>query len=176
MRETPTAGEITREDAIAQSNAYCARVLHIHGENPPDAAFQRWVTDYWRPRFAAQSGVSERLKAEEEKRQRRANRIKAQIRMDERRRIENHSMEAAKYTQQYMRTLLSEIADEHGFTPDEIKAKVRARKWAKPRQIFCYRAAIEGGLSTPTIGKFLGRDHSTVMYSIDRERKVRKVV
>lgn len=50
------------------------------------------------------------------------------------------------------------------YKADKLGVKSRSRKSinVRPRQMF-YKAAIEQGFSTKKIGRFLGRDHSTVV-------------
>lgn len=59
--------------------------------------------------------------------------------------------------------ILAKVVEMYGFSADLIRSGSHSRAIAWPRQHFMF-LAIEGGYSTPRIGKFLGRDHSTVIY------------
>lgn len=51
----------------------------------------------------------------------------------------------------------------------DLLGKDRAARLVRPRQLFMLRAA-EAGFSTMRIGRFLGRDHTTVMHGIRAAR------
>jgi hypothetical protein len=72
----------------------------------------------------------------------------------------------------FMRDILAEVCAEYGITPEEIKGPGRKRYHAVPRQEFMLRCH-ETGRSLPEIGRFLGRDHTTVLHGcrVARERR-----
>lgn len=65
--------------------------------------------------------------------------------------------------------LLSLVAAEWHTTVDALTGKSRARQIAEPRQIAMYLLRNETNASLPQIGEALGgRDHTTIMYGIDK--------
>jgi len=163
----------TTVDAIEQNHAFCARMLLVHAENPPDAAFANAIENYWRPKFASQYDVRRKVEEQAAKRKAKVDRIKAQIRMDEARLIANKAKdisEIGKLRKKYLDGLSAEVAADHGLTQPELLSKIHRRQWSLARQEFCYRAAMEGALSTPAIGKYMKRDHSTILYAIEQYR------
>jgi chromosomal replication initiation ATPase DnaA len=61
------------------------------------------------------------------------------------------------------------IAHKNGLTVDHFKAHDRHRPVAWPRQEFML-AAHEAGYSMPEIGRFLNRDHTTILHGIRQAR------
>ena len=66
------------------------------------------------------------------------------------------------------------IANTHGLTVDRFKARDRHREVAWPRQEVML-AAHRAGYSMPQIGRFLGRDHTTVLHGI-RQAEAREAL
>ncbi len=65
------------------------------------------------------------------------------------------------------------VADYYTLTPTIIYEKTRKKEVVKPRQIIMYILREDVGISYPTIGEQLGgRDHTTVIHSCDRVRKM----
>lgn len=52
-----------------------------------------------------------------------------------------------------------------GTTPEEVFGESRTRKSTGPRQVLMYLAYDRFGLGYAPIGRFFGRDHTTVMYA-----------
>ncbi len=66
-------------------------------------------------------------------------------------------------------SVLSVVAKEYKLTPDRLISRDRSRAVALPRQVAMYLMRQEIDISLPQIGKEIGgRDHSTVMYAIDK--------
>lgn len=63
------------------------------------------------------------------------------------------------------RTALEEIAERHGFTLEILQGKGRFAKQVAAR-VECYRLLVGRGWSTPRIGRFFNRDHSTVVWAL----------
>jgi chromosomal replication initiator protein len=65
--------------------------------------------------------------------------------------------------------VINEIASIYGFTPEEIRSKKRSAAISTARQIAIYVVHKTTGLSYVEIGKqFGGRDHSTIVYAINK--------
>ncbi len=64
------------------------------------------------------------------------------------------------------------VADNYNITPEDIKGKSRLSKIAVPRQIAMYICRIYLEESLPKIGnEFGGKDHTTVMHSVNKIKK-----
>lgn len=72
----------------------------------------------------------------------------------------------AESRRERMRAILAEVADKHGVTPEAIQGRSCAREVSNARQEAMHRLYDLGWLSTPHIGRFLNRDHSTVVYGL----------
>ena len=68
------------------------------------------------------------------------------------------------------------VADYYHITVDDLKSKKRSNQIAFPRQVAMYLTRVLTNESFPKIGiEFGGRDHSTVMHSIDKiEKEINK--
>ncbi len=65
------------------------------------------------------------------------------------------------------------VADYYNINPTVIYEKTRKKEVVKPRQIIMYILREDVGISYPTIGEQLGgRDHTTVIHSCDRVKKM----
>ena len=77
-----------------------------------------------------------------------------------------------------LREVIQEVADEHGLMVEDFQGKKRYRRVAWPRQE-AMAAAHRAGFSLHEIGKFLGRDHTTVLAGIrahkDRTEHAREI-
>ena len=77
--------------------------------------------------------------------------------------------------------LIAEILEDYtGITVDQIKSKSRVREVTQIRQLLCYLAGELTNDSLKQIGRFINRDHSTVIHSkrttldlLETDRKVR---
>lgn len=65
-----------------------------------------------------------------------------------------------------LRHLLRAVADKHGITVAEIMSGERWKHIVLARHEFCYLARVEIGRSLPAIGRFIHRDHSTVLHAV----------
>ena len=64
------------------------------------------------------------------------------------------------------------VADQYGIDPGDIKSKKRSQDIALPRQIVMYLCNKCIGMSSTEIGRYLERDHSTVIHGIDKMAEV----
>jgi chromosomal replication initiator protein len=64
---------------------------------------------------------------------------------------------------------IEEIAQEHGFTAEDILGKSRFRMLVKVRRK-CVVMLREKGYSTTEIGRIMNRDHSTIVTSLQKSR------
>ena len=64
------------------------------------------------------------------------------------------------------------VANHYNITVEDLKSKKRKASVALPRQIAMYICRTELGESFPKIGiEFGGKDHTTVMHSVDKIKK-----
>jgi hypothetical protein len=67
------------------------------------------------------------------------------------------------------------VAEFYGITRADILSKCRATKFTFPRQVAAYLAKEITGLSLPDIGRrFSGRDHTTILYSVNKVAALRE--
>lgn len=59
------------------------------------------------------------------------------------------------------------ISECFGITIEDLRGKSRESKYIIPRQLFCWYCAKICGYKLIRIGRFLNRDHSTIMHSRD---------
>ncbi len=65
--------------------------------------------------------------------------------------------------------ILAIVGEQFGLSLEQLASKSRSRHVAYPRQLAMYLLRAETDLSLPQIGEVLGgRDHSTVMYGVDK--------
>ena len=65
------------------------------------------------------------------------------------------------------RSIIQEVAMDHGIMPGDLRATTRRRPVALARQEAMYRLRVERGFSSAKIGQFLGqRDHTTVLHGV----------
>lgn len=74
-----------------------------------------------------------------------------------------------------MRDLLPVVAEHYNVPPQEIMGVSRKRKYAKPRQIFCWLCRVKLDKTFPEIGRFLSRDHTTIIHAARKCREERWV-
>ena len=72
-----------------------------------------------------------------------------------------------------MEQIAIEIEEEFGVTLDELKSKSRIRSIVEARHLFCYFAH-ERGYTYTYIGKFINRDHSSVINGKSNVTDLRK--
>lgn len=69
---------------------------------------------------------------------------------------------------------LTAIARAHGLTVPQMKSKSRFREFVAARREAYRYLHEEEGWSTPQIGRYFGRDHSTVLWAIDHSGRVER--
>ena len=67
-----------------------------------------------------------------------------------------------------MQVILEEVAAKHGLAPTAILSVRRQVSLVRARHEAFYRCVYETTNSYPTIGRFFGRDHTTVLYGARR--------
>lgn len=67
-----------------------------------------------------------------------------------------------------MRTVLAEVSREYQIHADELKSESRRMVVTLPRQIAMWRMSVEQYRNASEIGRFLNRDHSTVLHAIKK--------
>ena len=71
--------------------------------------------------------------------------------------------------------ILSEVARTYNTTPEELRGMTRKANISKARQVCIYIIREITGMSTDEIGQeFSGRDHSTIVYSLQNIQKLIK--
>jgi chromosomal replication initiator protein len=75
-----------------------------------------------------------------------------------------------------LKRCLSVICSYYGVTPEELKSRSRMQRLAVPRHHFCwvvYRNRLD--VSYPMIGRFLGKDHTTIVHSVSKFEEIKHV-
>lgn len=67
-----------------------------------------------------------------------------------------------------MDAILSGVARQHGVTVADLKGPGRARRYAYPRFEAMHALMSVGVWSSLTVGKYLNRDHTTVLYGVNK--------
>lgn len=62
---------------------------------------------------------------------------------------------------------IAEIADEHGYTVEDILGPCRHKHLVSVRHQ-CFAMFYDRGYSTPEIGRIMNRDHSTVCHALNK--------
>lgn len=72
-----------------------------------------------------------------------------------------------------MPDILRAVAETYDVSVEDIRGGARTRDLVTPRHIFCYlaRELLSENFSLTAIGRFLGRDHTTVLHAVARVRK-----
>lgn len=181
MRGIPAADNyreidvVTRRDQIELSHRLLARLLKYHGDNPPDAesalavhAFDdRLLGEKREAARKARQAEIDRLRAIEEAR--RAILLRQDVFHEKRATV--GSIDTVERPKR-MIDVAVEVAAKHGITVADLKMRWRRRHLVIARQEVCYRMAKECNRSTTQIGQFLGgRDHTTVIHSIQQYEK-----
>lgn len=63
--------------------------------------------------------------------------------------------------------ILQKVCDASGIMPHDILSKTKKREVVIVRQLFCYLTMTYYNYTLVQIGRFLNRDHSTVIYSVN---------
>lgn len=66
------------------------------------------------------------------------------------------------------REIAAQVCEQHGLTFNDLKGPRRTVKISLARHILMYRLRHELGISTPQIGQFLNRDHTSVLHALKR--------
>lgn len=66
--------------------------------------------------------------------------------------------------------LFEQVCARHDLPSWRVKGKETARRFSYARQEFMFRAMLSG-VSSTSVGAFLGRDHATVLYGADEHYK-----
>lgn len=69
-----------------------------------------------------------------------------------------------------MRSIVEATAVDHGVASGDIMARDRTTEVAMARQDAYHRIQATGRFSYPAIGRFFGRDHTTVLHGVRRHR------
>lgn len=68
-----------------------------------------------------------------------------------------------------MQNCLRAVCSVYGVTPKDIHSRSRRVEFVLPRQHFCwvvYRNRLD--ISYPMIGRFLGKDHTTIVHAVEK--------
>lgn len=63
--------------------------------------------------------------------------------------------------------IVTTVVDHYGLTVDELRSKNRRRHIVKPRQIAIYLGGFFTKLTLTYIGEYFGKDHTTILHSIN---------
>lgn len=63
--------------------------------------------------------------------------------------------------------ILQKVCDASGIMPHDILSKTRKREVVIARQLFCYLTMTYYNFTLVQVGRFLSRDHSTVIHSVN---------
>lgn len=78
-------------------------------------------------------------------------------------------------TQREIERVIVQVAAAFGCTPEQLRARSKARVFTLPRHLAMYIANAQTGASLPTLGKaFGGRHHTTVLYALERIDQLRE--
>lgn len=69
-----------------------------------------------------------------------------------------------------MAEIISDVAIAYGLTVDELKGPDRSQRTSVPRQHAMWIMAKQPHLSFPKIGRFLSRDHTTIVHGVSRHQ------
>lgn len=70
-----------------------------------------------------------------------------------------------------LRSLLRQTARDHHVSAADLKGPTRRRVIVHARQDFCYRAYSQTAQTYPAIGRFINRDHTTVLHAVRAHAK-----
>lgn len=70
-----------------------------------------------------------------------------------------------------MKELLPVVAEYYNVPPHEILGRSRKAKYTKPRQVFCWLCRLRLDKTYPQIGRFLNRDHTTIIHACRKCRE-----
>ena len=70
------------------------------------------------------------------------------------------------------KAIADEVCKKHGIQMQFIRGENRSKPTCAARHELCYRLYTETGMSYPQIGRFLSKDHSTVLHSVRRHKAI----
>lgn len=70
-----------------------------------------------------------------------------------------------------MGRLAKEICERHGITGHELRGTLRRRHLTAARHEFCWRAVNELGFQMTQVGKYLHKDHTTVLHGVRKYKE-----
>lgn len=70
-----------------------------------------------------------------------------------------------------MKELLPVVADYYNTQPSDILSISKLAKHTKPRQVFCWLCRLKLEKTYPEIGRFLKRDHTTIIHAVRKCRE-----
>lgn len=70
-----------------------------------------------------------------------------------------------------MDAIVHAAAEAYGITVDDLKGRSTRKEFARPRQHAMYLMAQYSHLSLPMIGRFFGRDHTTVLHGVQAHER-----
>lgn len=70
-----------------------------------------------------------------------------------------------------MRELLPVVAEYYNVTVQDMMGHSRQVKYAKPRMVFYWMCRLKLEKTFPEIGRFMNRDHTTILYGARRCRE-----
>ncbi len=69
--------------------------------------------------------------------------------------------------------IVKKVAEYYNISLEQLKSTCRDRRWARPRQIAMYLSKMLTTKSLPEIGRFFGRDHTTIMHAVKNIEKLK---
>jgi hypothetical protein len=135
------------------SNRLLARLLKFHGDTPPDKECAEASENLRRGIFASVYNRRDDQAAWEK--------YLAEAQADAVVEAEATTM----FPEKVMRRILGEVAEKHNLPAADIFKDRRVRHIVRARQEAMWRCSEETGYSYPRIGRFFGRDHTTVMHA-----------
>jgi hypothetical protein len=160
MHATPDEFAMSREQRIVACRRALALLLIHHGDRPPGAQARRAVARL-RGEFVATWGGYGR---------RRQQAVEAAVAKPSRRRRGAAGKpvrgQALGDDLAHLQAIAATVLLARGLSEPELFSPRQYRALAQARHEIMYRASKETDLSLPQIGRFLGRDHKTVMHGI----------
>ena len=143
--------EATRAANKKVANGLLARLLKYHGDSPPDEASSEAAEKIRRRMFAGTYRKQEAARQwAEHYRDVSMNMI---------------AEETAAFPEQVMRRIVSEVAEKHNLPVRDIFKDRRNKSLVHARHEAMWRCSEETGYSFPRIGRFFGKDHTTVLHA-----------
>lgn len=67
--------------------------------------------------------------------------------------------------------LAKEICEKYGITRRDLCGPMRFREYTRARHEFCWRGVDELGFPMTQVGRYLNKDHTTVLHAVHKHRK-----